>query len=314
VICRLLASAAVAFAVLGGTAGARPLVDSITCSTPNCPITINDNTAGVATVDEAATPYPSNIVVNGIEGTPSGFTVTVTGYSHGFSDDVDMLLVSPAGTAVELLSDAGGTDAPNNLTLTFSDSATQSLPDSNGITGGTWRPSNYAGGGASCQTEDPTAPTSDVFPAPAPAPGGSGYGQLLNALVGQSGNGTWKLFVGDDCTGGNGSIASWTLTLLGAASAVRVYGLRGEQTGAGVRLSWRTGTDAGLAGFDVLRVKGGRTAKLNRALIRAKATSAAGASYGFVDGGARRGVSHVYRLVAVSLAGARTIAGTVAVR
>ena len=282
-----------------------------TCSPPNCAITINDNTQAVATSDQAASPYPAEIQMSGVEGGGLDLKVTIGGFSHGFADDVDILIVSPAGKAVELMSDAGGSDAPSNLTLTFSDTAVGSLPDGNGIAGGTWKPSNYVGGGAVCQTETPGQPTTDVFPATAPAPPMGGYGQALNAFNADSAsnNGQWKLFVGDDCGGSSGSITSWSLEI-SFSSAVRVQNLTGKKTPAGVRLAWRTGTDAGLAGFDVVRTRGGRPGKVNRSLIYAKSTSATGASYTFVDRGAKAPHPYSYRLEAVSLTGARsTVAG-----
>jgi len=71
--------------------------------------------------------------------------VTISGLSHKFLDDVDMLLVAPNGQYVMLMSNvssAGSTaeGAPlgtevNNITWTFDDSATVPLPNSNSIDG-----------------------------------------------------------------------------------------------------------------------------------------------------------------------------------
>lgn len=62
-------------------------------------------------------PYPSMIAVSGLTGVITNVDVTLTGASHTFPADVDVLLVGPFGQNVVLLSDAGaGTDI-NNITL-----------------------------------------------------------------------------------------------------------------------------------------------------------------------------------------------------
>jgi subtilisin-like proprotein convertase family protein len=153
----------------------------------------------------SGTPYPSSINVSGLTGSVLKVTATLTGYSHGFSDDVDVLLVGPAGQKVMLMSDAGGGAAPSNITLTFDDAAPTAIPDGAPIVSGTFRPANYEG----------TA--SDVFAAPAPA---GPYATVLAAFNGTNPNGTWSLFVRDDFTGFSGSISGgWRLDIQTAVPA-----------------------------------------------------------------------------------------------
>jgi subtilisin-like proprotein convertase family protein len=141
-----------------------------------------------------ATPYPSNLAVSGIAGTVSKVTVTLTNMNHTFPDDIDVLLVGPAGQKVILMSDAGGSLDLVNTTLTFDD-AGPALPDSAQIVSGTFRPTNFD--------------TSDTFPAPAP---GAPYGAALANFAGSNPNGTWSLYVVDDAGGDLGSIAGgWNL-------------------------------------------------------------------------------------------------------
>ena len=60
-----------------------------------------------------ASPHLSTINVSGLMGTVTKATVTIDGYSHGFPDDVDVLLVGPTSSTVVLMSDVGGTNAVN---------------------------------------------------------------------------------------------------------------------------------------------------------------------------------------------------------
>ena len=45
--------------------------------------------------------------MSGLSGTITRVTATLTDLSHGYPDDVDVMLVSPGGQSVLLLSDAG---------------------------------------------------------------------------------------------------------------------------------------------------------------------------------------------------------------
>jgi len=121
--------------------------------------------------------------------------VTVTGISHTYPDDLDILLVGPGGQKVLLMSDAGGGAGINNVTLTFDDAAASKLPDSSAIVAGTYKPTDFV--------------TGDTFPSPAP---GGPYGTTLSAFSGLDPNGTWSLYVLDDAASDSGSIAGgWSL-------------------------------------------------------------------------------------------------------
>lgn len=136
-----------------------------------------------------ATPYPSNIAVAGLAGNIISLTVTLFGLSHTFPDDIDILLVGPTGVKLLLMSDVGGFDDANGITLTFMDGA-PGLPDSGQLVSGTFAPTNFG--------------TGDTFPAPAP---GGPYASLLSAFNGTNGNGLWSLYVVDDLGGDVGSIS-----------------------------------------------------------------------------------------------------------
>jgi subtilisin-like proprotein convertase family protein len=158
------------------------------------------NSTRIDILDHAvAAPYPSAIPVVCLPGPVKHLAVTLDGLSHSFPDDVDILLVNPAGQALKLMSDTGGNTSQKltNVVLTFTDTATASLPDSTRIFPGTYRPTDY---GAS----DPFLP-----PAPQTTPATS-----FAPFIGTDANGTWSLFVVDDQGGDAGAILrGWYLAI-----------------------------------------------------------------------------------------------------
>jgi len=54
------------------------------------------------------TPYPSTISVSGLTGVVGKVTVSLNGLSHSFPDDLDIMLISPTGQKIMLMSDCGG--------------------------------------------------------------------------------------------------------------------------------------------------------------------------------------------------------------
>ncbi len=149
----------------------------------------------------AANPYPSTVTVSGVNGSIISVVVRLNGLSHSFPDDLDILLVGPAGQAVMLMSDAGGSTAINNVNLVFDATAASSLPDAGPIASGTFRPTNIG--------------ANDPMPADAALPAGP-YGAALSVFNLTDPNGVWRLYVAEDEGGSNGSLASWQLDIVTA--------------------------------------------------------------------------------------------------
>ena len=105
---------------------------------------------------------------------------------HTYPDDLQIVLQSPAGTAVVLMSNAGGsTDlAAPGVVLTFDDLNTTPIPDTTAVTTGNYKVGSIYG----------AAPS---LPAPAPAPP---YATSFSAFHGEAIRGIWKLWVFDDYT------------------------------------------------------------------------------------------------------------------
>ncbi len=161
-------------------------------------ITIPAGAPGVTT--GPAAPYPSQIVVSGLQGTLTKATVTLNSLTHTFPQDLDILLTSPTGANVMLMSDVSGSNpGVAGATYTFDDDAASSMPVASNAASGTYKPTNDNSGGA------------DAMPGPAPA---GPYGTTLSGVAGVSPNGTWNLYVFDDAGGDVGTLSGgWTLTM-----------------------------------------------------------------------------------------------------
>ena len=202
------------------------------------PAISGQNTNAITIPDSGiASPYPSEINITNHVGPVSRVLVTLTNFSHTSPDDVDILLVSPSGRAVVVMSDVGGSSAVSGLNILIDDFAQDALPDSGPLTSGTFRPADFEPG--------------ETFPAPAPS--GIPIGRNLASLNGSVANGAWKLFVVDDAGNNVGNISGgWNLligtgldviSIEGAGTAnpypseISVSGLPGSITRATVTLN-----------------------------------------------------------------------------
>jgi hypothetical protein len=100
-------------------------------------------------------------------------------------------LVGPDGNGLPLMTDAGGLDPVAGLTVTFSDAATNALPDLTDLTNGVYLPTDYN-------------------------PGEFGTNATITSFAGFRGinpNGPWQLYVLDDTFGDSGSISGWSVSI-----------------------------------------------------------------------------------------------------
>lgn len=149
------------------------LDDVVTTQTDTSTLAIPDN-------DQVS----STVTVSNVVGPVLDVNVTLS-ITHTRDSDLDVYLVSPAGTRVELFTDIGGS-SQNFLNTTLDDQSNISI--------------NLG-----------AAPFIGSF-----TPEG-----LLAALNGENPNGVWTLEVHDDTTGSTGTLDSWSITITtGEASAV----------------------------------------------------------------------------------------------
>ncbi|GAB2812120.1 T9SS type A sorting domain-containing protein [Ferruginibacter profundus] len=158
---------------------------------PLPPVAFSNSSAITIPAGGAATTYPANLTVSGLPAT--GVTiksVVLNNFSHTRSEDVDIVLQSPTGQNMILMSDVGS-GSSTNATYTFMDSGpAMSITAANAT--GTYKPTNNG--------------TPDNFPAPGPG-AISQAAPAINTFTGNF-NGTWKLFVlDDDGTADQGAIA-----------------------------------------------------------------------------------------------------------
>jgi uncharacterized repeat protein (TIGR01451 family) len=163
------------------------------------------NSAPIAISDfSPASPYPSTIDVSCVSGPLTDVAVTLNNFTHTYAADMDILLVSPSGQAVMLMSDAGGANRLDHASIGFSDAGPKFLPEGSAMSSGVYRPTDYS--------------PDDNMPVPAPL---GPYGTSLAALNGTDPNGTWSLYVVDDALADIGSISGgWSLMLTWGPSAL----------------------------------------------------------------------------------------------
>ena len=155
--------------------------------------------SGFITINDVAkaTPYPSVVNVKCLFGKLRKLSLTLHQLSHTYPDDIDMLLVGPNGMAIKLMSDVGGGNSINAISLTFDQSAADLLPDDGQIFTGAYQPTDFE--------------INDAFPAPAVT---TNVVTSLSAYNGCNLNGNWSLYVLDDAGGDSGQIAQgWSLRM-----------------------------------------------------------------------------------------------------
>jgi subtilisin-like proprotein convertase family protein len=204
------------------------------------------NPTPIPIVDNApATLYPSRITVSGRVGTINDAIVYIRGLSHTFPGDIDVMLVSPAGTRVMLQSNVGANIPVSALTYGIGGDAWVGdgvhLPQATAIMSRDYLAADYG-----------TGP--ETMPSPAPA--GVYYVSTM-AFAGENPNGIWSLYVRDDAVQDTGTIAGgWQLLVdvndRGSATTVPGTGTSGPA--APYPSSFAVGQDAAHGRIKRLRV------------------------------------------------------------
>jgi len=174
-------------------------------------ITINQNGAG--------DPYPSQITISNGPFIIGSMRVTLYDLNANIPDDVDIMLVSPGGRAFVLTANAGGPSQIAPVTINFSDTAGQVIPDNGPLVTDDFEPTSYG----SVAAFPPPAPAN--FNLPGSTIGGTGTQTLRGNFGGTNANGVWSLYVRNDTPAVDpllvvGNIAGgWGIEFLGTTEA-----------------------------------------------------------------------------------------------
>jgi hypothetical protein len=137
--------------------------------------------------------------------------------------------------------------------------------------------------------------------------------QVIGTLTAPPGTGSafFSLFASCQCAQGPVTAYFDDVGFETSPTAVTIVSLTAARSTAGVRVRWRTGTEADTLGFHVYRKHAGKRVRVDRRLIPSKG-SVSGARYSFVDRRAPRG-KLTYQLQAVGTDGSRTWYGRASV-
>lgn len=189
------------------------------------PKTFSNGTAITIRVNRTATPYPSELVVSGVSNRVVKITATLSGLNHTRPHDLGVLLQSPTGKNLVLMSGAADDTVASSVTLTFDDDASEYVPDEFLYTG----------------IFKPTSRSNARFRAPAPAT------QRVNQLAEfttQDVNGVWKLYVDDQVSSSSETAGrlpgGWAITISEAVpdAAETMAFTRVRQEGNQLLLEW----------------------------------------------------------------------------
>lgn len=141
--------------------------------------------------------YPSMVNVHSVTGPVQRVSLQLF-LQHAYPNDLDILLVSPDGRGVVVMSDVGGTSPVTGAIIYIADFYAGPLPTTITGTSASGRPTNIGG--------------VDTWPIPAPK---VTFGTDFAHFNGGPANGTWQLFVIDDASPDGGTLLQWTLQVNG---------------------------------------------------------------------------------------------------
>ena len=156
----------------------------------------------IPTTAGPATPYTTSINVSGLTGTKIP-KLELTGLTHTFPSDLDILLVGPNGQTFIAVSDVGGSDDVTNINVTLTDASTTIIPAT--LVTGEYLPRNIG-------ANDPFVSPAPTGPYGNPPTAGTASFASVFGTNGANLNGEWKLYVVDDANTDGGSMAGWKLT------------------------------------------------------------------------------------------------------
>ena len=152
------------------------------------------NTSNICPPDNNTTGSTSTINATGFTNNIASVTVNIPNIDHTWYDDLDIMLISPTGQRIILMSDCGGDNNPsnNNRNYVFIQGGIALSDGAQPTASGNVSPTNFA---------------ADTWPDGAPTI------TLMNQFIGNP-NGNWTLRVIDDAAGDTGCLINgWSITI-----------------------------------------------------------------------------------------------------
>lgn len=152
------------------------------------------NTSNICPPDNNTTGSTSTINATGFTNNIASVTVNIPNIDHTWYDDLDIMLISPTGQRIILMSDCGGDNNPsnNNRNYVFIQGGIALSDGAQPTASGNVSPTNFA---------------ADTWPDGAPTI------TLMNQFIGNP-NGNWTLRVIDDVAGDTGCLINgWSITI-----------------------------------------------------------------------------------------------------
>jgi subtilisin-like proprotein convertase family protein len=197
------------------------------------------NAAGVSFPSASANQTVQTLTVGGVAGPIAEIKVHINGLTHNLPDDLDFWLVGPDGTSNLLFwSDAGGITASGPVNIVVADSGASLLPNTGGLSSGTFKPSDYTDATEGVETAGSFGAIGTVNHA-----ADTGTATFATAFTGLSPNGTWTLYARDDSGGDAGSFSSWSLEFTTASVSVIGDKVFEDLNGNGLQDSNEPGVD-----------------------------------------------------------------------
>ncbi|MFN5030621.1 MAG: beta strand repeat-containing protein [Flavobacteriia bacterium] len=153
------------------------------------------NTSNLCPTDNNTTGTTSVIAVSGTGTSLTSITVNIPNISHTYYDDLDIMLISPTGQRIILMSDCGGDNSnTGNRNYTFVQGGIELKNGSQPTASGNVSPTNFEGDAA--------------------WPDGAPDITTMNQFTGNP-NGNWILRVRDDASGDTGCLdGGWSITIV----------------------------------------------------------------------------------------------------
>ena len=200
------------------------IIDAATQFISLSPITVAAGSSG--------SPYPSTISVSGFSLPIGGLRLTLFGITAPQPENLQFLLVSPAGKSYLLMAGVGGPNALQNATITLDDDALIPMPDETAISEGqNYKPASCVSSTADFANPAPTGPYGD--------PGCSATSTTFAGAFGSTiPEGNWVLYARDVGTSvlTPTTIGGWGLQFNAVTAArTRLFGRVMNSKGSGVK-------------------------------------------------------------------------------